>query len=72
MRSWGESEPDTGAKFQVQHFLIITCMDARRHPRFFYRLPYDDKGNIRSIPKSIEEFLERNKERWPITEFMVI
>jgi hypothetical protein len=47
-------------------------MDARRHPRFFYRLPYDDKGSIRSIPKSVEEFLERNKERWPITEFMVI
>jgi hypothetical protein len=47
-------------------------MDARRHPRFFYRLPYDDKGSIPGIPKAVAEFLERNKERWPITEIGVI
>jgi hypothetical protein len=55
-----------------KHFSIITCMDAGRHPRFFFRLPSDDKGSIYSVPKAVAEFLERNKERWPIADCKVV
>jgi hypothetical protein len=59
-------------ELRPKHFLIITCMDAGHHPRFFFRLPYDDKGSNRSVPKAVAEFLERNKQRWPITDVRVI
>jgi hypothetical protein len=65
-------EARNGGILMRKHFLIITCMDAGRHPRFFFRLLYDDKRSIRSVPKAVAEFLKRNKERWPITDFRVI